>query len=61
MYRASGISGMECWNGMKWWNGITKQGFQNRACNSRVNKVGKNSRSGDQLIKEWGLGDRGPE
>ena len=49
----SGISGMKCcngvveWNGgMEWWNGITKQGSLNT---SRVSRVGKNSRSGDQL------------
>ena len=47
------------WNGMECWNGITKQGSQNRARYSRVNRVGKNSESGDQLIKDRGLGDQG--
>ena len=49
------------WNaGMEWWNGITKQGSQNSTRNSRINRVDKNNRSGDQLIKDRELGDRGP-
>ena len=37
-------NGIMEWNaGMEWWNayGITKQGSQNSAHNSRVNRVGK--------------------
>ena len=51
-------AGVEWWNGMVEWN--NKKGSQNITRNSRVNRVGKNSRSGDQLIKDRRLGGRGP-
>ena len=35
-------NGMVEWNdGIEWWNGLTKQGSQSSARNSRVNMVGK--------------------
>ena len=57
---ASGISGMECWSGMVEWNN-KKDPKTAIAIVARVNRVGKNSRYGDQLIKDRRLGDRESE